>query len=149
MRVHSWQQRPTTVHTVERASEASIPAISSGDYTVVNRHFQQENAMTRTAWFEEVQKNISDLIKRSPAADVERNVKAVLGTAFTKLDLVTREEFDIQVELLARSRARLEVLEDQLRALEQKVQGLSTPASSGTTSTPSASNTPPAPPSAV
>ena len=102
--------------------------------------------MTRTAWFEEVQKNISDLIKRSPAADVERNVKAVLGTAFTKLDLVTREEFDIQVELLARSRARLEVLEDQLRALEQKVQGLSTPASSGTTS---AANTTPTPPSAV
>lgn len=102
--------------------------------------------MTRTAWFEEVQKNISDLIKRSPAADVERNVKAVLGTAFTKLDLVTREEFDIQVELLARSRARLEVLEDQLRALEQKVQGLSTPAAS---SAPSASNTTPAPPSAV
>lgn len=83
--------------------------------------------MTRTAWFDEVQKNISDLIKRSPAADVERNVKAVLGSAFTKLDLVTREEFDIQVELLARSRARLEVLEDQLRALEQRVQGLSTP----------------------
>ena len=103
--------------------------------------------MTRTAWFEEVQKNISDLIKRSPAADVERNVKAVLGTAFTKLDLVTREEFDIQVELLARSRARLEMLEDQLRALEQKVQGLSTPAASGTTSTPGI--TTPTPPSAV
>ena len=101
--------------------------------------------MTRTAWFDEVQKNISDLIKRSPAADVERNVKAVLGTAFTKLDLVTREEFDIQVELLARSRARLEVLEDQLRALEQRVQGLSTPTATGSTgsSTPAGSTTPP------
>ncbi|QEI08955.1 accessory factor UbiK family protein [Pigmentiphaga aceris] len=99
--------------------------------------------MTRTAWFEEVQKNISDLIKRSPAADVERNVKAVLGTAFTKLDLVTREEFDIQAELLARSRARLEVLEDQLKALEQKVNGLSTPVASSGTATPSA----PLPPS--
>jgi BMFP domain-containing protein YqiC len=97
--------------------------------------------MTRTAWFDEVQKNISDLIKRSPAADVERNVKAVLGTAFTKLDLVTREEFDIQVELLARSRARLEVLEDQLRALEQRVQGLATPATGGST-TPAASTGP-------
>jgi BMFP domain-containing protein YqiC len=97
--------------------------------------------MTRTAWFEEVQKNISDLIKRSPAADVERNVKAVLGTAFTKLDLVTREEFDIQVELLARSRARLEVLEDQLRALEQRVQGLATPSAGGATG--SAGSTPP------
>lgn len=92
--------------------------------------------MTRNAWFEEVQKNIADLIKRSPAADVERNVKAVLGTAFTKLDLVTREEFDIQVELLARSRARLEVLEDQLRALEQRVQGLATPGQTGPSATP-------------
>ncbi len=131
------------VHAVEHTAASATPAISHGDYTVGNRHFQQENTMTRTAWFEEVQKNISDLIKRSPAADVERNVKAVLGTAFTKLDLVTREEFDIQVELLARSRARLEMLEDQLRALEQKVQGLSTPAASSTT------GTTPTPPSAV
>ena len=96
--------------------------------------------MTRTAWFDEVQKNISDLIKRSPAADVERNVKAVLGSAFTKLDLVTREEFDIQVELLARSRARLEVLEDQLRALEQRVQVLS---AAPAPATPPAASTPP------
>jgi BMFP domain-containing protein YqiC len=101
--------------------------------------------MTRTAWFDEVQKNISDLIKRSPAADVERNVRAVLGSAFTKLDLVTREEFDIQVELLARSRARLEVLEDQLRALEQRVQGLSTPSAA---SAPSATAPTIAPPNA-
>ena len=77
--------------------------------------------MTRTAWFEEVQKNISDLIKRSPAADVERNVKAVLGTAFTKLDLVTREEFDIQAQVLAKTRAKLEALELRVAELEARL----------------------------
>ena len=59
----------------------------------------------RTQWMEDIQKNISDLIARSPAADVERNVRAMMTQAFSKLDLVTREEFDVQADLLARTRA--------------------------------------------
>ena len=42
----------------------------------------------KNAWFEEFQKNVSDLIARSPAADIERNVKAFMGQAFTKMDLI-------------------------------------------------------------
>src|SRR4051812_24309661 len=88
--VHIAMQRTTKVRAsgLSRRSIAGGPADPTTLWSIVT--FQQENAMTRTAWFDEVQKNISDLIKRSPAADVERNVKAVLGTAFTKLDLVTR-----------------------------------------------------------
>ena len=41
----------------------------------------------RTQWMEDIQKNISDLIARSPAADVERNVRAMMTQAFSKLDL--------------------------------------------------------------
>ena len=56
---------------------------------------------SRTQWMEDIQKNISDLIARSPAADVEKNVRAMMAQAFTKMDLVTREEFDVQADLRA------------------------------------------------
>lgn len=76
------------------------------------------------AWFEEFQKNVSELIAKSPAADIERNVKAFMGSAFNKMDLITREEFDIQVDLLARALQRIEKLESQVQALELRVSSL-------------------------
>ena len=54
----------------------------------------------------------------SPAADFERNARAMLGNVFSRLDLVTREEFDAQARVLAQTRARLEQLEQRLAALE-------------------------------
>jgi BMFP domain-containing protein YqiC len=75
----------------------------------------------KNAWFEEFQKNISDLIARSPAADIERNVKAFMGQAFNKMDLITREEFDIQVDMLKRVQERAAALEEQVQQLEQRM----------------------------
>jgi BMFP domain-containing protein YqiC len=69
----------------------------------------------------DLQQRVSELLKNSPARDVERNVKAMLSQGFSKLDLVTREEFDVQVQVLARTRARLEELERRLAELEQKL----------------------------
>ncbi|MBV7485800.1 accessory factor UbiK family protein [Bordetella sp. BOR01] len=77
--------------------------------------------MNRTQWIEDFQKNLSDLIARSPAADLERNAKAMMGQAFTKMDLITREEFDVQAELLARARERVDQLDAQVRQLETRV----------------------------
>ena len=74
--------------------------------------------MNRTDWFEELQKNVSELIKKSPAADIERNVKAMMSQTFTRLDLVTREEFDIQTALLEKALVRLAALEARLADLE-------------------------------
>jgi hypothetical protein len=74
--------------------------------------------MNRTDWMNDFQKNVSDLIARSPAADIERNVKALMAQTFSKLDLVTREEFDIQAQLLERALARVAALEQRLQALE-------------------------------
>ena len=54
----------------------------------------------------------------SPAADVERNARAMLGNLFSRLDLVTREEFDAQARVLAQTRARLDQLEQRIAALE-------------------------------
>lgn len=76
---------------------------------------------TRTDWFEDFQKNISELIAKSPVADIERNVKAVMAQTFTKLDLISRDEFDTQAELLERALARIAVLEVKVRELETAV----------------------------
>lgn len=72
----------------------------------------------RTEWFEDFQKNMSDLIARSPAADLERNVKAMMAQGFAKMDLITREEFDVQAELLNKAMARIVALEAKVQDLE-------------------------------
>jgi BMFP domain-containing protein YqiC len=80
--------------------------------------------MQPNPWLDAFQKNVAELISKSPAADVERNVRAFMGQAFTKLDLVTREEFDVQADLLKQTLSRVDVLERQLQALEQRVTAL-------------------------
>lgn len=80
--------------------------------------------MKSKAWFEDFQKNVSELIAKSPAADIERNVKAFMGTTFTRMDLVQREEFDVQAELLSRAQSRIGHLEKQLHALETRVSAI-------------------------
>ncbi|TDV18483.1 accessory factor UbiK family protein [Paraburkholderia caballeronis] len=71
--------------------------------------------------FNDLQSRVSELLKNSPARDVERNVRAMLSQGFSKLELVTREEFDAQTQVLVRTRARLEELERRVAELEQKL----------------------------
>jgi len=77
--------------------------------------------MAETKFFEEIDRRMKEVLAQSPAKDLERNLRALLGSAFSRLDLVTREEFDVQREVLARTRARLEELETKLAALERGV----------------------------
>lgn len=67
---------------------------------------------------DEFNEKLKAVLAQSPAADLERNLRAMLGSALTRLDLVSREEFDIQREVLTRTRARLAELEKQVAALE-------------------------------
>ena len=69
----------------------------------------------------DLQARVSELLKNSPARDVERNVRAMLSQGFSKLELVTREEFDAQTQVLLRTRTRLEELERRVAELEQKL----------------------------
>jgi BMFP domain-containing protein YqiC len=62
---------------------------------------------------------MSALLASSPAKDIEKNAKAMVGGLLGKLDLVTREEFDIQAQVLARTRERLQALEARVEALEK------------------------------
>ena len=63
---------------------------------------------------------INDLIKSSPLADVEKNINALIKGAFTKMELVSREEFDVQAEVLRNTREKLVLLEKKLAELEEK-----------------------------
>lgn len=72
---------------------------------------------------EEFGARMSALIAASPAKDFEKNAKAVMSGFFAKLDLVTREEFDVQAEVLARTREKLKELEARVEALERARQG--------------------------
>ena len=70
------------------------------------------------ALLEEIQRQVAALLAQSPARDLERNVRAVLAQGFSRLDLVTREDFDVQREVLARATARLAELEARVSELE-------------------------------
>ena len=54
--------------------------------------------------------------------EAEHNLKAALRSGLGKMDLVTREEFDVQRDVLARTRAKLEALEKQVAELEKRAQ---------------------------
>lgn len=75
----------------------------------------------KPSFLHELQSKISDVMQQSPAKDIEKNMKAMLNQGFAKLDLLTREEFDVQTEVLARTRAKLEALEARVTELENRL----------------------------
>lgn len=71
---------------------------------------------------DEINEKIRLVMAQSPAADLEKNMRAMLAAMFSRLDLVTREEFDVQRQVLARTREKLAGLEARLADLEKKMQ---------------------------
>lgn len=68
---------------------------------------------------DEIGAKVSEVMAASPAKDMEKNVRAMLAGLFSKMDLVTREEFDVQREVLLRTREKLGQLEARLAELER------------------------------
>jgi BMFP domain-containing protein YqiC len=81
---------------------------------------RQGGVRLETRFLDELNKKVSDLIAASPAKDVEKNLRALMSSAFSRLDLVTREEFDIQQEVLGRTREKLQQMEARVAELEAK-----------------------------
>jgi len=79
--------------------------------------------MAEARLFEEIDRKMKEVFARSPAADLEKNLRVLLQSTFARLDLVTREEFDVQREVLARTRAKLQELEAKLAELENRSEG--------------------------
>lgn len=76
--------------------------------------------MIKASFFEDISNKIKDMAKSSPLEDLEKNVNALLQGAFTKLELVSRDEFDVQADLLHLTRQKLELLQSRIDALESK-----------------------------
>ncbi|MDX1916087.1 MAG: accessory factor UbiK family protein [Methylophilus sp.] len=77
--------------------------------------------MKNLDFLQELSNKISYLVKSSPISDLDKNIHALIQGAFTKLELVSREEYDIQVDVLKHTRDQLERLEKKLEALEAQL----------------------------
>jgi ubiquinone biosynthesis accessory factor UbiK len=73
-----------------------------------------------TKLFDEINERLRAVLAQSPAADLEKNVRAMLASFFSRLDLVTREEYDVQREVLARTQQKLAELEAKVAELERQ-----------------------------
>lgn len=97
---------------MQQSRGSSWPVLHSGI------PFSISSAMLDPKFLEGLSAQISGALAATPAADIEKNLRAMLTAAFARLDLVTREDFEVQKELLARARARLATLESRLAELE-------------------------------
>jgi BMFP domain-containing protein YqiC len=106
-----------------------LPQPSAGDsigateFAKLHRGFlirDAGTAMPRQSVFEDLSTRLSELIANSPARDLEKNARALLSGFLSRLDLVTREEFDVQTEVLRRTREKLEQLEAKVAELENQ-----------------------------
>lgn len=76
--------------------------------------------MEKAHILEDLQQRIAALLSSTPAADIQKNLKALLMQQFARLELVTQEEFELQRQVLARTREKLEALEARVVQLEAK-----------------------------
>ena len=67
--------------------------------------------MANNKLLEEISARLSELAASTPVVDIEKNAKALLSSFFSRMDLVTREEFELQREMLAKAREKLTTLE--------------------------------------
>ena len=68
----------------------------------------------------ELSARLAALAANNPAKDLERNFRGMLSSTFSKLDLVTREEYDVQARLLARAKEKLAALEARIAEIEKR-----------------------------
>jgi len=77
--------------------------------------------MPQNRFFDDINARVKEVLAASPAKDIEKNARAMVSGAFSKLDLVTREEFDVQAKVLARTREKLAALEARVAELEKRL----------------------------
>lgn len=67
---------------------------------------------------EKLSNKIREIVNDSPLGDAEKNIYALIQGAFTKMELISREEFDVQAEVLRNTREQLTLCEERLAELE-------------------------------
>ncbi|HEX4583831.1 MAG TPA: accessory factor UbiK family protein [Burkholderiaceae bacterium] len=76
--------------------------------------------MQTSAFLDDLQQRLAALFASTPAADIQKNLKALLMQQFARMELVTQEEFELQRQVLARTREKLEALEARVAQLEAR-----------------------------
>lgn len=79
--------------------------------------------MSKAKFIEDLNARMSEILASSPARDMEKNLHLMLNGAFNRLNLVTREEFDVQAKVLARTREKLAAVEAKIAEMEDKAKG--------------------------
>jgi BMFP domain-containing protein YqiC len=79
--------------------------------------------MNQPRFLNDLNAKVSELLAASPAKDLEKNMRVMMTSFFSRLDLVTRDEFDVQAKVLARTREKLETLEARLAEMERQASG--------------------------
>lgn len=77
--------------------------------------------MRQNRLFDDLNARISEIVAASPAKDIEKNMRAMLSSTLSRLDLVTREEFDEQAKVLERTREKLAALQARVTELEGRL----------------------------
>jgi len=118
------------LHRIGAAAAAHAPVCIGALRSKVGAHpharvalaYPTNAAMATRNIIDNLQAKLSELFAASPAHDVQRNLRAALMSALARLDLVTREEFDVQAKVLARTREKLTALEAKVAELEALMQ---------------------------
>ena len=77
--------------------------------------------MVNKKTIQEISQKIKNIVADSPISDLEENINALLKGMFTKMDLITREEFDVQTGVLKKTREKLEAIEKKLSKIEKGI----------------------------
>jgi Uncharacterized protein conserved in bacteria len=77
--------------------------------------------------FDDLQSRINQIIDSSPVKDIEKNVRALITQALFRLDVVTREEFDLQVMTITQLREQINLLQAHLNKVEKKLEKQAAP----------------------
>ena len=101
-------------HPCSALSKAPGPQIT------LPRHARLASIMIRPEMLNDLAARLSALGAAPPAKDLEKNARALLGGLFTQLDLVPREEFEVQAALLEKAQQRLLALEARIAELEKR-----------------------------
>ena len=90
-----------------------MPEIGAGDQVLPSTPMDKR-------LFDDLSERIGEALRNSPAQDLEKNLRALLATWFDRMDLVLREDFDVQKKLLERAQGKLADLEARVRELEKR-----------------------------
>jgi len=85
--------------------------------------------MDKPNLFDDIQAKFKEALDSAPVKEIEKNMKAMMSQGFSKLDLTTREEFEVQTQVLAKTRAKLEALEARVLELEAQLKASKDPSS--------------------